>query len=137
MAITEYKFTDVSSRIDDKEQTKKLIERTIEEIDLSNYNIKSIKCTFANCKNLKKVILPKDITEIDLWAFKGCSSLTSIIIPNSVSIIGDFAFDGCKSLTEFRYTGTMEQWNSIILESSWKLGAPFTEVVCSDGVLNV
>jgi hypothetical protein len=43
--------------------------------------------------------IPKNVTEIDSWAFAGCNSLNSIEIPSSVKYIDKGAFSNCSSLT--------------------------------------
>ena len=48
---------------------------------------------------LKKVILPKNITEIPYYFFSGCENLKEIDIPTSVISIGESAFENCKNLT--------------------------------------
>ena len=52
-----------------------------------------------NGNEIKKLVIPNDITEIKDYTFYNCSNLTSISIPNSVTTIGDYAFSGCNSLT--------------------------------------
>lgn len=47
---------------------------------------------------LKEIILPKSIEQIDDYAFIGCSELKNIDIPQTVKHIGDAAFFGCASL---------------------------------------
>ena len=54
--------------------------------------------TFANCTNLKSVVLPSVAPYIGSEMFYGCSSLTSINIPKNVKMILSSAFDGCTSL---------------------------------------
>ena len=51
--------------------------------------------TFALCKNLSKVVLPKHLTSIGEMAFNKCSNLSSVIIPSGVESILSFAF--CES----------------------------------------
>ena len=53
---------------------------------------------FADCSNLTSIYIPDSVTTIDMYAFYNCSSLTRIDIPHSVTSIGDFAFSGCSSL---------------------------------------
>lgn len=53
---------------------------------------------FKNCGNIKNVILPDSITEIQNGAFQGCTALESINIPAGVTSIGNYAFDSCTSL---------------------------------------
>ena len=54
---------------------------------------------FANCKNIKEIVLPETASSIGGLAFYECNSLKSIEIPNSVLSIGSEAFWGCDSLT--------------------------------------
>ena len=53
---------------------------------------------FTNCSSLSKMQLPATVTKIDVSAFEGCSGLESINIPQTVTELGMFAFDGCSSL---------------------------------------
>ena len=71
------------------------------------------------------------------YAFYGCMSLTSITIPDSVTSIGEWAFSGCTGLTSVTYEGSVEEWNVIEKDSYWNFNCPFTEVVCSDGTVQV
>ena len=48
--------------------------------------------------NLKEVIVPDGIRNIDDSAFSNCSALTSIVLPDSITSIGRGAFSGCNSL---------------------------------------
>ncbi len=45
------------------------------------------------------IIIPKNVTKINSYAFYGYNSLTSVIIPDNVKSVGDKAFYGCGSLT--------------------------------------
>ena len=56
-------------------------------------------CIFRNCRNLKNIAIPENVTEIPNGAFINCSSLAAITIPQGVSEIGSNAFYGCSSLT--------------------------------------
>jgi hypothetical protein len=51
-----------------------------------------------DCKKLRTVILPRNLTELYDSMFRGCESLTTVDIPDGVTRFGDFAFDGCSSL---------------------------------------
>ncbi len=80
-------------------------------------------------------VIPTDgsVTSIGDLAFSYCSSLTSIEIPDSVTSIGNWAFEYCSRLTSITFEGTVAQWNAIEKESGWNKNVPATEVVCSDG----
>ena len=55
---------------------------------------------FHGHSNLKEIIIPKGVEEIESETFYCCSSLTGITIPESVTSVGHFAFSGCSSLAE-------------------------------------
>ena len=56
-------------------------------------------CIFRNCRNLKNIAIPENVTEIPNGTFINCSSLAAITIPQGVGEIGSNAFYGCSSLT--------------------------------------
>ena len=53
---------------------------------------------FEGCKNLEKIILPKDLKKIGESAFYGCEELREIEIAASVNSIGVAAFGGCNKI---------------------------------------
>lgn len=82
------------------------------------------------------VTIPASMTEIGSYLF--CrSSLTSVLIPVTVTKIDNNAFDYCEALTDFRYAGTVAQWNAITKGSDWHIQAGFTTVTCTDGVVTL
>lgn len=87
---------------------------------------------FYRCSSLVSVTLPDTIKSIGKQAFYNCTSLASINIPNSVTSIGQQAFYRCDKLSDFNYNGTMSQWPSITLGSSW-CSTSLMVVHCSDG----
>ena len=77
------------------------------------------------------------VTTIGDSAFYGCTELTSITIPNSVTSISDSAFQLCSRLTNITFEGTVDQWNAIPLSIDWIFDIPATEVICSNGIINL
>ena len=84
---------------------------TIEELDLSDaegaidalyfrYNaaIQEGSTTMVGNTTLKKVVLPKKLTQVPEYCFAGCSSLISVTLQNSITSIGQGAFSYCTSL---------------------------------------
>lgn len=69
--------------------------------------------TFQDCSSLKKIVIPKNVTEISLMMFWGCSSLTSIVIPEGIKKIDRLAFKNCSNLKDVYYTGSEQQWEAI------------------------
>lgn len=57
-------------------------------------------CIFRNCRNLKNIAIPENVTEIPNGTFQYCRNLESIIIPSSVNSIGISAFSECKALKD-------------------------------------
>ena len=92
---------------------------------------------FHNCSMLTFITIPDSVTYIGYYAFSGCSGLTSITIPDSVTSIESWAFSGCTGLTSVTFEGTVAEWKAIGKGVSWNFNCPFTEVVCSDGAVQV
>ena len=76
---------------------------------------------FCICENLKTIVLPSRCTTIKAYAFILCFNLSKIVIPDSVTFIGQNAFfestDAEYVPLEVLYTGTKEQWDSIIIKA--------------------
>ena len=93
----------------------------------------------TNCliaiKDIKDDCVIKDNTRLIAdWAFSDCSTIKSITIPNSVMIIGELAFSYCTSLSTINYTGTMEQWDKVLL-GRWGYSIPAKSAICTDGCI--
>lgn len=54
--------------------------------------------TFANCTNLKTVVLPNTLTSTGGWCFSQCHSLENVRIPSGLTSIGSSDFGYCYSL---------------------------------------
>ena len=80
--------------------------------------VKSIdESAFANCPNLREVIIGNGVREISADAFANCPNLVRVEIPASVGILDETAFSGCSNVI-LDYDGTVEQWNNIIADYS-------------------
>lgn len=51
-----------------------------------------------NDTGIKKIVFPKNVTEIGEYAFSNCDSLRSVTIPQGIETIGREAFRNCDSL---------------------------------------
>ena len=58
---------------------------------------------FANCVNLKEVVLPEKLERIDDGAFMGCTSLKSVKIKNKNCIVSDSAFSNTSGELKITY----------------------------------
>lgn len=90
---------------------------------------------FGYCTSLTNIEIPKNVTSIGGVAFRGCTSLTDIRIPASVTNIGHSVFEECSSLTTVNFLGTIEQWNSISVNSDNE-NLTSAKIICTDGVIN-
>lgn len=90
---------------------------------------------FGYCTSLTDIEIPKNVTSIGGVAFRGCASLTDIRIPASVTNIGHSVFEECSSLTAVNFLGTIDQWNSISINSDNE-SLTSAKIICTDGIIN-
>ena len=70
-----------------------------EVLDLSDLEIDVIPHqSFIENVNLKKVILPKNLKEIEFNCFSGCYRLETVVLPDSLKKIGYGSFQCCPKL---------------------------------------
>lgn len=81
---------------------------------------------FYWCEELTSVVIPDGVTVIGENAFALCHNLTSVTIPSSVTSFGDYVFFDCLSLTDIYYEGSEEEWEAIPKPYKWIAGAPVT-----------
>ena len=54
---------------------------------------------FANCTNMKTLVIPEGVKTIGARAFENCTSLVSVNIPRTLISCESDAFNGCASVT--------------------------------------
>jgi hypothetical protein len=91
---------------------------------------------FAGGENVTSVIMPDSVRFIQDGCLSGCK-VTKVVIGANVELIAEQAFAHCTSLTTLVFNGTVAQWNSITFERNWNLNLAATEVICTDGVVNI
>lgn len=72
---------------------------------------------FSSCTSLKFVDLGDSLSMIQSSCFSSCEKLEAIKIPDKVTTISVFAFRSCAALSKVYYSGTIEKWNAIQIES--------------------
>ena len=92
---------------------------------------------FTYCASLTGVTIQNGVTTIGGYSFAHCTKLAYISIPASVTAIDMSAFYNCSSLNSIRFEGSVEQWNAIAKGNNWNYKVPATEVICSDGTVEL
>lgn len=93
---------------------------------------------FMNDALLEEVALPLSTSEIGASCFENCTSLSSLSLPNkSLSRIGNKAFKGCSSLKSLAYSGSKEEFQTLVSGVSDWHETSLTGVVCSNGTLTL
>ena len=73
---------------------KDMIERVIIEEGVTETTLSA----FANCKNLREVVLPSTLSKVGYSSFDNCYSLTTINFPTGLKTIAGKAFNNCARL---------------------------------------
>jgi hypothetical protein len=94
---------------------------------------------FFNKPGLTKVVIPEGVTRIMNNAFMENNELVSVSLPSTIKLIFT-SFGHSPVLTEFKFAGTVKQWNSISGikgNDEWIRDTSLTQVTCVDGVVEV
>ena len=78
----------------------------LKEVILPNGLIEIDSDAFYQCYALSKIDIPSTVQTIESRAFGLCTSLRKIVIPSSVTSIGTSAFTNCNSLREVHFLST-------------------------------
>ncbi len=99
-------------------------------------------CTVQESKAIERISysegLEYTLKEDGTYAVSGIGTCTDtdIVIPSmyngeAVTAIGRYAFNGCTGLTQVHYSGTIAQWNAIVI---WfDSGLRGITIICTDG----
>ena len=55
---------------------------------------------FSGCEALKEITLSSSLEKIGSYAFSNCYQLSNVALPNNTKEIGDYAFRNCRNLSE-------------------------------------
>ena len=92
---------------------------------------------FERCYNITTVVIRDGVEYIGGYAFRACTALTSVTIPATVTKIDEHAFYFCTKLDTIKFEGTTEEWKKIELGFWWCNNIAATQVICSNGVVNL
>ena len=88
----------------------------------------------AGCKT---TVIPTSVTSLAESAFDTCTTLETVTIPANITNIGPYCFYCCTGIRTFNYNGTTEQWNSITLGEGWTEESSITQIICTNGIINL
>ena len=71
--------------------------------DINSNPLTSAHHLYVNGEKIKKLIIPKDITELKKYAFANATDITTIEISDNIVSIGHYAFIGCSGLSSITF----------------------------------
>lgn len=77
-------------------------------------SVQTGKDAFSYCTGLTKFSFAQDAGDIPENVLAHCTSLTDVFIPYSISTVGGSAFEGCSALQDVWYSGTQNQWDTLV-----------------------
>ncbi len=89
--------------------------RNLESINIPEGTSHIGENAFSFCYQLSSIIIPKNITRLSFGLFFACTNLTNIVIPASVTTIEEWALVNNDELANVYYTGTVEDWDKILI----------------------
>ena len=88
---------------------------------------------FGGCNKLETIVIGDNVKTIPSFAFYNCSGLVNVTIGTNIMVIEEWAFSGCNKLNNISFNGTIEQWNNIKKGKYYLYDVPASQIVCSDG----
>ncbi len=86
---------------------------------------------------LEQVRIEPGVMNVGAYAFANHWHLSSVFLPDTVVEIGHSAFWNCPSLEEISFSGTMEEWNAVVLGKDWSTGSGIHVIHCADGQISL
>ncbi len=69
---------------------------------------------FYKCTSLKNAIVLSSTSELNIYVFYKCTSLEYVVLSADITLIQETTFQECSSLSAVYYTGTEQQWNTLL-----------------------
>ena len=88
---------------------------------------------FSSCKSLASVTMGSSVTDVGASAFAGCSGLTNVVMSGSVTRIGDAAFKDCSNLPRITIPDGVVNIGNFVFSGCSRLA----DVAIPDGAMNI
>ena len=90
----------INGLVNEDKICKYLLDFDFSEMTTETTDKTACSCEFQDCKALRSIILPDDLTKIGYCTFSGCSNLEKIVFGSCIkSIEDDTALSGCSKLS--------------------------------------
>ncbi|MEE1011286.1 MAG: leucine-rich repeat domain-containing protein, partial [Acutalibacteraceae bacterium] len=89
----------------------------IEEILLGN-GISEIPDVCFSKSNIKSIVIPDSVKNLDYAVFFNCGFLESLVIGSGVETVGEDILAYSSKLKTVHYNGTQEDWNEIVIDEN-------------------
>lgn len=91
-----------------------------EEEELSLFSSRAVNSAspFTNNSSITQLVVEDGVTTVGKNAFRGCENLTRVELSTSITDICEYAFYNCSALTDVFYTGSENQWNSVVVSNN-------------------
>lgn len=91
----------------------------IQTVNLSN--VKQLgSFAFEGCRNIKKIVIPKQLSDIGTGAFKGCTSIATVKADSGVTKLPDELFADCTSLKTISLPDTITDFGlDVFANTAW------------------
>lgn len=86
--------------------------------EMKDWNYDNRPPWYEQREYIQTITLDGNITSIGDYAFDGFGKLSEITIPESIAKIGTNAFNKCENLATVSYSGTIEEWDSIQIDTN-------------------
>ncbi|MBQ8781800.1 MAG: leucine-rich repeat protein [Oscillospiraceae bacterium] len=99
--------------------TKYIGNKTVVKIPsrIEGHPVKIISSAFVYNSRVKKIIIPRGVTEI-IWAFDCCSQLEELILPPTLTHMSGFCFRQCAMLKKLRLPKSIVSVTDAVFEES-------------------
>ena len=105
-----------------KEEIRYIINKYKIERIIYDVNIKKIYAGYYMVNiNLKEVILPESLKEIDDLVFTGCSNLRKINLPDRIERIGNYCFQNCYKLDNIKLPKNLKILEAFVFSNCYNL----------------
>ena len=94
---------------------------------------------FYWCRNLKEAIIMEGVDTIGQMTFVECRNLSYLSLPRTIRSIEMYAFQCCNALDKIYYSGTKDEFESIMQKFSrnWAYQSALDKIICYDGVIDL